>query len=142
LHGQASKTTYLINGDVCDRGENACEILLLIFALKLLHPHCIYFTRGNHETDWMNGDDHCGGFTREVKRKYSGRTFRLFSTIFELWPIAAAIGAAVGEHDGILVLHGGIPRHAHVSLGMLRDVDTRRQPPDNPSGIEDQASGP
>ena len=52
---------YLINGDVADRGEHACEILLLIFALKLLHPEWVYFTRGNHETDWMNSDDHCGG---------------------------------------------------------------------------------
>ena len=57
LPSERSGTVYLINGDVADRGPNACEIFLLIFALKLLHPTAVYFTRGNHEVDGMNMDD-------------------------------------------------------------------------------------
>ena len=40
-----------------------------------------------------------------MKRKYDGKIFRLFSAIFELWPIVATIGGR------IVVMHGGVPRN-------------------------------
>jgi protein phosphatase len=72
LPSPQSNTFYLINGDIADRGEKACEIYLLVFALKLVYPKHIYFTRGNHETDGMNTHHGCGGFQEEVVRKYTG----------------------------------------------------------------------
>ena len=123
-------TTYLINGDVADRGDNAVEIFLLIFALKLIHPHAIFFNRGNHEMEEMNCRD--GGFMHEVQRKYNGRMFRLFSRVFDLWPIAAVLGSRV------IILHGGIPRQRGVSLQLLRNVACRRQVPQDPRNDEDQ----
>ncbi len=123
-------TTYLINGDVADRGDNAVEIFLLIFALKLIHPHAIFFNRGNHEMEEMNCRD--GGFMHEVQRKYNGRMFRLFSSVFDLWPIAAVLGGRV------IILHGGIPRQRSVSLQLLRNVACRRQVPQDPRNDEDQ----
>eukprot|EP01048_Picozoa_sp_COSAG05_P031224 COSAG05_NODE_11288_length_521_cov_0.649289_1_plen_114_part_10 len=49
LPSPRSKTVYVINGDIADRGEKATEIFLIVFALKLLYPDNIFFTRGNHE---------------------------------------------------------------------------------------------
>ena len=136
-HGMPSpdprnKTVYLINGDVADRGVKATEIFLIIFALKLVYPENIFFTRGNHETDGMNSNDHCGGFQREVINKYNGRTFRLFSEIFNLWPVMAVLDKTV------VVCHGGPPRLENATVDMLRSLDTRRQPPDDPRTLDDQ----
>eukprot|EP01047_Picozoa_sp_COSAG01_P010231 COSAG01_NODE_430_length_17153_cov_24.866717_16_plen_193_part_00 len=102
---------YLINGDVADRGDNAVEIFLLIFALKLLHPNAIFFNRGNHEMEEMNAreQDYGGGFMSEVRRKYSGRVFRLFQAIFNLFPIAAVVGGRV------VVMHGAPARPPRVN---------------------------
>eukprot|EP01048_Picozoa_sp_COSAG05_P005393 COSAG05_NODE_318_length_11494_cov_485.893813_11_plen_77_part_00 len=74
----SSSVTYLINGDVADRGDNACEIFMLIFALKLLHPNAVYFNRGNHECEEMNSreKDYGGGFMEEARSKYGGRVFK------------------------------------------------------------------
>ena len=41
--GQPSeKMTWIFNGDLVDRGDHACEIVLLIFALKLKHPRHVF----------------------------------------------------------------------------------------------------
>ena len=79
---------------------------------------------------WCRADS--GGFTKEVKRKYDGKIFRLFSAIFELWPIVATIGGR------IVVMHGGVPRNPSVTVDMLRDVDTRKQPEDYPRSLQDE----
>ena len=79
---------------------------------------------------WCRADS--GGFTKEVKRKYDGKIFRLFSAIFELWPIVATIGGR------IVVMHGGVPRNPSVTVDMLRDVDTRKQPEEYPRSLQDE----
>ena len=54
-HGPPSSTrTYLFNGDIADRGDNAVEILLLLCAYKLVWPESVYINRGNHEARDMN----------------------------------------------------------------------------------------
>ena len=120
-----TKTVYVINGDIADRGEKAVEIFLIVFALKLVYPDHIFFTRGNHEAESMNSDDACGGFQREVKTKYDGNTFKLFQEIFNLWPVMAVLG------EQVVVCHGGPPRKSTVTVDMLRSLHTRRQPPDS-----------
>ena len=127
-----SKTVYVINGDVADRGEKATEIFLIIFALKLVYPDHIHFTRGNHETISMNSHYGSTGFKAEVCRKYNGRTFQLFQEIFDLWPVMAVLG------EQVVVCHGGPPCRHFATVDMLRDLDTRRQPPDSERGIPDQ----
>jgi hypothetical protein len=50
VHGLPSeKNIYIFNGDLVDRGDHACEIVLLVFALKLADPRSVYVNRGNHE---------------------------------------------------------------------------------------------
>ena len=73
-------TRYLINGDVADRGKNAVEILLCIFAFMLAAPGTIHMNRGNHESLDMNVRSFRdgGGFAVEVGGKYGSDAFPLF----------------------------------------------------------------
>ena len=73
-------TRYLINGDVADRGKNAVEILLCIFAFMLAAPGTIHMNRGNHESLDMNVRSFRdgGGFAVEVGGKYGSDAFTLF----------------------------------------------------------------
>lgn len=55
------------------------------------------------------------GFEGEVKAKYNDTMFKLFSEVFDAIPIANVID------DTVLVVHGGLPSQANVTLGKLRD---------------------
>jgi len=59
-------TRFLFNGDIVDRGQNSCECILLILALKLLAPKHVHINRGNHEARGINEN---GGFEKEVLKK-------------------------------------------------------------------------
>ena len=86
----SATTTYLINGDVADRGDNAVEIFLLIFALKLIHPASIFFNRGNHEMEEMNSRD--GGFMHEVTISIQNDGFCINNDGFCAGVIQGALG--------------------------------------------------
>lgn len=88
-HGEpAENTIYLINGDVCDRGTCATEILVLIMVYKLWNPKCIYFNRGNHEDKKMNEAygflDEC---TANWGRHLGEEIFDAFNGFFNWLPV-------------------------------------------------------
>ncbi len=97
---------YIFNGDWVDRGPNSCEVVLLIFAWKLLMPNSVFLNRGNHEVTDLNSRD---GFKSECIRKYSQPIYDLFSNVFAVIPLATVISPAEeGGRDPIFVCHGGV----------------------------------
>lgn len=52
--GPSENHSLLFNGDFVDRGSWSTEVIILLLALKYLHPNRVYLNRGNHETNDMN----------------------------------------------------------------------------------------
>ena len=105
--------TWIFNGDLVDRGDHACEIVLLIFALKLKHPKHVFVNRGNHEEPHINI---YSGFEEECTAKYDHRVFQMFHAAFVWLPYACLVNGKT------LVLHGGLPRDETVSIKDIRDI--------------------
>jgi len=129
LHGYPSESNpFLFNGDFVDRGSFSLEVVLLLFAWKLLYPEHVHLTRGNHETLNMN---RIYGFEGEVKAKYNMQVFELFTECFHCLPLAYVLGSM------IYVTHGGLFSSDDVVLEDIRKVERFREPPDE--GIMSEA---
>lgn len=102
----ASGTSYIFNGDFVDRGAHQIEVVVLLFALKVVYPTKIVLLRGNHEDQMQN--HHMGdlGFERVCARRFGPdlgtRVFCAVHLSFQWLPLASCIS------QRILVLHGGI----------------------------------
>jgi serine/threonine-protein phosphatase 5 len=98
--GLPSATNHILfNGDFVDRGNNSCEVVFSIFALKLACPGWVFLNRGNHEAAEIN---EANGFTVECSKKYDRDLFSLFSDTFACLPLAHVI------NNKIFVVHGGL----------------------------------
>lgn len=91
---------YVFNGDLVDRGNRGCEITLLLLALKLATPDCVFINRGNHEEAFINI---YSGFEEEVLAKYDHKVFQMFQNCFDWLPYATVVNNAA------FVVHGGPP---------------------------------
>ncbi|CAK9005043.1 unnamed protein product [Durusdinium trenchii] len=121
-HGTpSSRNRYIFNGDIADRGPNACEIFLLLFAFFIEDPDCLVITRGNHEDEEMNKltSEEGGGFHEEVLQKYTGGIFMKFEAIYKMLPLAVVV------QRELFVVHGGLARNAksNLNLPFIRDID-------------------
>ena len=115
INGVPSETNmYLFNGDFVDRGSFSVEVILTLFAYKLLYPKSFYLTRGNHEDGELNEDF---GFKNEVTDKFSDEMFELFSETFTTLPLAHLINRK------ILVVHGGLFSRDGVTLDDIKNID-------------------
>jgi len=101
---------YLVNGDICDRGDMATEIWALLLAFMSVWPESVSIQRGNHEDRLLNMDFHCGGFYEEVLMKY-GRAngmgalvYEKFARLFGKLPLGTVVDGSV------FVVHGGLSR--------------------------------
>ncbi|CAE7512764.1 rdgC [Symbiodinium natans] len=121
-HGTPSnRNRYIFNGDIADRGPNACEIFLLLFAFFIEDPDSVVIIRGNHEDEEMNKltSEEGGGFHDEVLKKYTGGVFMKFEAIYKMFPLAAVV------QQELFIVHGGLARNAksNLSLPFVRDID-------------------
>lgn len=120
--GALSNTQYLFLGDYVDRGCFSCEVVLLLCAAKLSHPHRVFMLRGNHETRHLTT---YFNFKDECIHKYDEKFYNHVMLMFDCLPIAAMVGSR------FFCVHGGLSP----DVSYVKDVELLhrfREPP--PSG--------
>jgi diadenosine tetraphosphatase ApaH/serine/threonine PP2A family protein phosphatase len=108
---------YIFLGDYVDRGENSIEVVVVLFALKLLFPDRIYLLRGNHECASISRRY---GFHRECI-DFFGTTcaHERFCDVFAQIPLAAVVNGS------IFCVHGGLSP----DLDSVREISNEIQRP-------------
>lgn len=114
-NGMPPKTAYAFLGDFVDRGANGMEVLLLVLALKCLHPRHVTVLRGNHETAMMT---RIYGFMRECLTRYSIHMYTDAVKVFNVMPLAAVFAGRV------FLVHGGLSPQ----LQTLADIEAVQRP--------------
>lgn len=108
VKGYPPKTRYLFLGDYVDRGENSCEVMILLYTLKCLFPEDIFLIRGNHEfkdmTDIYGFKFECMKRIKRTNDDYpsSDIFYQKITDTFASLPICAIL------NNKIFCVHGGI----------------------------------
>mmetsp|Transcript_90828 Transcript_90828/g.157659 ORF Transcript_90828/g.157659 Transcript_90828/m.157659 type:complete len:1000 (+) Transcript_90828:58-3057(+) len=115
----AANNKYLFNGDIADRGHQAVEIFMILFAFFLADPDSLIINRGNHENEDMNAldADSGGGFSEEVLAKYGLMAYRRFVSVFKVLSLCVVV------EKEIFVVHGGLARVKSLSLDYINSID-------------------
>jgi len=96
----SNENPFLFNGDFVDRGSWSMEVVLMIYAFKVMCPQNVHLTRGNHE---IISENLLYGFCGECFKKYDGGMFDLFSESFRALSLCHLI------NKDIFVMHAGLP---------------------------------
>lgn len=138
MHGPPSSTNiYLFNGDIADRGHEACEIYFLLFTYFLAEPSSVIINRGNHESECMNSMEHCcgGGFREEVLEKFEQSMYYLFMAMMKVLPLCTVISGKV------FVVHGGLSSSENLTLDFIRSIPHMEftMPDPSPATLQEEA---
>eukprot|EP00929_Paragymnodinium_shiwhaense_P094262 TRINITY_DN5471_c0_g1_i3.p1 TRINITY_DN5471_c0_g1~~TRINITY_DN5471_c0_g1_i3.p1 ORF type:complete len:533 (-),score=93.31 TRINITY_DN5471_c0_g1_i3:363-1961(-) len=116
--GKAGGPEFVFNGDFVDRGAHQIEVVVVLFAFKLLHPDRVWLNRGNHEDRNMNKKYN---FDEDVFRKLPGhgdKVFKVVADAFDMLPLACLIDRRV------LCVHGGVGQ----GKWSIKDLDNVQRP--------------
>ena len=120
IGGSAPDTNYLFMGDYVDRGYYSVETVSLLVCLKVRYPDRVFILRGNHESRQIT---QVYGFYDECVRKYgSANVWKLFTDLFDYFPLTAVVESA------IFCLHGGLSPSID-SLDHVRQLDRVQEVP-------------
>jgi diadenosine tetraphosphatase ApaH/serine/threonine PP2A family protein phosphatase len=128
--GDIFSMNYVFLGDFVDRGNFSCDVICLLFSLKILYPTKVFLVRGNHEDRLMNINY---GFQADCIRKFAADGEDLWercNDVFEFLPIAALVEGA------ILCIHGGIGD----SISLLDDLRGIPKPIQVPGDINEHTT--
>jgi serine/threonine-protein phosphatase 2B catalytic subunit len=125
MGGPPPDNGYVFVGDYVDRGYYSCEVVLLLYALKICFPSKIILLRGNHEARERKGELN---LKVECLRKYNNQVYDCFINSFDYLPIACTI------NQSFLALHGGLSPKVH-SFEDLQKLERRQEPVDAISDI-------
>jgi diadenosine tetraphosphatase ApaH/serine/threonine PP2A family protein phosphatase len=96
--GYPPKRSYLFLGDYVDRGQNSCEVILLLYGLKAMWPTHVSLLRGNHEFAIMN---QTYGFQYECVQRFSVDLYHKIIASFNELPLVAILADIFCVHGGI-----------------------------------------
>lgn len=104
--GDVEICNYVFNGDYVDRGAHQLEVVLLVFALKVMYPSRVFLLRGNHEFRSASLNMGSVGFAAacvvRMGNTWWEAVFEAVHRTFEWLPLGAVIASR------ILVVHGGL----------------------------------
>jgi len=118
--GFPPEASYLFLGDYVDRGKQSLETICLLLCYKIQYPENFFILRGNHESAGIN---RIYGFYDECKRRYSIKLWKIFSDVFNCFPVSALVD------EKILCMHGGLSPEM-TNLQQIADLERPCDVPD------------
>jgi len=103
-----------------DRGPAGVELLLTLYALKMLYPKHLFLHRGNHEQDYVNKTYN---FESQVLQKYNVELYDLIQDTFGQLPLGCVLS------EKVFIIHGGLPEDTSLDVADFKKLPKLRDVP-------------